>query len=236
MANFTFIPKFIPKDSSKHGTYGATRSNNNVAYGDFSKFANISGVYSIKNKITNKQYIGSTTNLQFRLGKHFSELFLHRHRTKKLQEDFDKYGYNSFEFILLEKCSKEDLLKREVEYQKSFNIEDLYNERITGVYVDPEYRKKLANASKESHKTKEYREKMSKLKTNKVAQYDLNMKLIKIWDSAIQICEELGYTRSVILSCCNGSKPHAYKFNWRYVDDNGNIVKDGYDKGRKNKI
>lgn len=74
---------------------------------------------------------------------------------------------------------------------------------------------------------------MSKLKTNKVAQYYMDGELIKIWDSAVQICENLGYTRSVILSCCNGNKPHAYSYLWRYVDDNGNIVNDGYAKGRK---
>ena len=74
---------------------------------------------------------------------------------------------------------------------------------------------------------------MSKLKTNKIAQYHFTGKLLKIWDSAIQICNELGYTRSVILNCCNRNKPHAYGFDWRYVDDNGNIVENGYLKARK---
>lgn len=73
---------------------------------------------------------------------------------------------------------------------------------------------------------------MRKLKTNRIAQYDMNMDIIKIWDSVREICSVLGYTRSVILSCCNGSKPRAYGYNWRYVDDNGNIVLDGYAKGR----
>ena len=74
---------------------------------------------------------------------------------------------------------------------------------------------------------------MSKLKSNKIAQYDLNMKVIKIWESSNEIHEVLGHTKSVILSCCNGSKPRAYGFNWRYVDDNGNIVSNGYLKARK---
>lgn len=74
---------------------------------------------------------------------------------------------------------------------------------------------------------------MSKLKSNKIAQYDLHMNVIKIWESSNEICEILGHTKSVILSCCNGSKPRAYGFNWRYVDDNGNIVSNGYLKARK---
>lgn len=235
---FIFKTKKKSDGLKRHGNYGEIRNTDNVPYGDFSKFAGISGVYSIKNKITNKQYIGSTIDVQKRFSKHFSELFLYRHRNKKLQEDFNNYGYNSFECLLLEKCSKDkqELLEKELEHQKSFILEELYNERVTGIYIDPEYRKKLQNASKASHKTPEYREKMRKLKSNKVAQYDLRMNLIKIWKSALNICEELGYTRSVILSCCNGSKPYAYGYNWRYVDDNGNIVKDGYNKGRKNKI
>lgn len=48
----------------------------------------------------------------------------------------------------------------------------------------------------------------------------------------VKICETLGYTRSVILSCCNGSKPKAYGYKWRYIDDNGNILKSGYTKAR----
>lgn len=217
-----------------HGKYGSIRNGDNVAYGDFSIYANKSGIYGIKCKITNKIYIGSSKDLQKRFSKHFSELYLNRHANKCMQEDFNKYGYDNFELIVYE-YTNENLLSKETNKQKELGVDNIYNEKISGFYITKELRQKYANASKESHKTESYRNKMRQIKSNKVAQYDLEMNLIKIWDSALQIHKELGHTKSVILCCCNGSKKRAYGYNWRYVDDNGNIVTDGYEKGRKHK-
>ena len=135
--------------------------------------------------------------------------------------------------IIIHKDKSKNLLYDEKVIQKSIGINDLYNEKISGFYITKEYRNQLANSSKSTHKTKEYRNKMSAIKTNKVAQYNLNEELIKVWDSAIQICEQCNYTRSVILSVCNGNKPRAYNYLWKYVDEHNNVVKDGYAKGRR---
>ena len=233
MPNFDFnFSNVSKKDIRLHGDYGKIYKNSNVAYGSFSKYGSFGAIYGIKSKTTNKVYVGSTKNIQLRLGKHFNELYHNRHANKKLQQDFNNYGFDDFDIIIYE-STRNDLLNKEVNIQLSIGIENLYNEKITGHYVDEEYRKRLASVSKDSHKTKEYREKMSKLKTNKIGQFSFMGELIKIWDSAIQVCEECGYTRSVILSCCNRNKPHAYGYNWRYVDDEGNIILDGYAKARK---
>lgn len=220
--------------SKSKQVYGIKRSNANIAYGEFAKYGNDCAVYGIKNNITNKVYIGSTKHIQRRLLKHFNELYHSRHRNKRLQEDFNKYGFDSFSIIIYS-TNENNLLEQEKDLQIKLGIDNIYNEKVTGYYMTDELKQMYANQDRSSHKTVEYREKMSKLKTNKVAQYTLDMQLIKIWDSAVQICETLGHTRSVILSCCNGSKPRAYGHNWRYVDDNGNIVTDGYAKARKKK-
>lgn len=225
------IINFNLKKETKVST-PTVRKGHHTYYGTFSKYGNKQAVYGIKCVDTNKIYIGSTKCIQRRLIKHFSELHLNRHRTKEMQKDYNTYGKNSFEIIIYttEKC---ELLKVEKEKQLEIGIDHLYNEKISGVWVKDEYRKQLASANKSTHKTKEYRDKMSNMKTNKIAQYYLDGELIKIWDSAIQICETLGHTRSVILSCCNGSKPKAYGYLWRYVDDYGNIISNGYAKARK---
>lgn len=229
--NFKHVSKTI-NENKVHDSYGVIRKNANVPYGTFSIYGNNRAVYGIKSKTTNKVYIGSTQHIQRRLMKHFNELFHNRHRAKQLQEDFNKYGFKDFDIIIYDTNINTNLLEKEKEIQISIGVNNIYNEKISGYWVKEEYRKQLANSSKATHKTKEYRTKMSQLKTNKIAQYHFSGKCIKIWDSAIKICEELGYTRSVILSCCNGNKPHAYGFDWRYIDDNGNIVKDGYTKAR----
>ena len=236
MPTFDFsVKKKVKNENKFYSVHKECRKGANVAYGTFSKYGSKRAVYGIKCKITNKIYIGSTKNIQLRLLKHFNELYHNRHRTKKLQEDFNKYGFDNFDIIIYDINKDTNILEKEKEIQISIGIDNIYNEKISGYWVAEEYRNKLANSSKESHKTKEYRDKISKLKTNKVAQYYFDGTFVKIWDSAIQICETLGHTRSVILSCCNGSKPHAYGYHWRYVDDNGNIVKNGYEKARKNK-
>lgn len=222
----------IKNVNKPRGTYGTIYKNHNLPYGYFAKYGNNAAVYGIKSKTTNKIYIGTTKNIQFRINKHFNELCHNRHKTKKLQEDFNKFGFEDFEIIIYDNVYSLDVEK---EKQKEVGIDNLYNEKISGFYITEEYRKQLSNTSKTTHKTAEYRNKMSKLKTNKVAQYDFNFNLIKIWDSALQICETLGHTRSVILSCCNGNKKQAYGYLWRYVDEDGNILDSGYIKARKNK-
>lgn len=230
--DFKNVNKTIRKNSSNNG-YGIIRKNAKVPYGTFSKYGNNKAVYGIKSKTTNKIYIGSTKHIQERLMKHFNELFHNRHTNKRLQIDFNKYGFSDFDIIIYDNNINTNLIEKEKEVQISIGIDNIYNEKISGYWVTEELRKIKSNTSKASHKTKEYREKMSKLKTNKIAQYHFSGTLLKIWDSAIQICNELGYTRSVILSCCNRNKPHAYGFDWRYVDDDGNIVENGYLKARK---
>ena len=213
--------------------YGKVRSNQNVKYGVFAKLHK-PGIYSIICNKTNKVYIGSSNDVQRRCIKHFSELRLNRHRCKQLQLDYNIFGYDSFSVEIIEETD-EFLLEKEKQYQINKGIENLYNEKISNYYMKEELKTVLAHNNKSSHKTDEYRTKMSKLKTNKIAKFELNGDYIETFDSAIKVCEKFNYTRSVILSACNGSKKTAYGFQWRYVDDDYNIITNGYEKARKNK-
>lgn len=206
------------------------RSNQNIVYGSLSHLDK-SGVYEISCDKSSKVYIGSSKNVQLRCLKHFSELRLNRHRCKELQKDYNQFGYDSFKVRIIEETN-EFLLEKEKQHQIDKTIDLLYNEKISGFYINEELKNIYASTDKSTHKTEAYRNKMSKLKTNKVAQFTLDGEYIKTFNSAIEICEEFGYTRSVILSACNGSKRQAYGYKWRYVDDENNIKFDGYDKAR----
>jgi len=51
-----------------------------------------------------------------------------------------------------------------------------------------------------------------------VAQYTLDGKLIKIWESLAAMSAETGYSRGNISMCCNGKyKNMLYGFSWAYV-------------------
>ena len=67
------------------------------------------GIYSIKNKITNEVYVGSSNNIKKRWNYHKNRLDSGRHDNPKLQNAWNKYGSDNFEFgIVL--CTSESLL------------------------------------------------------------------------------------------------------------------------------
>lgn len=205
------------------------READNVNYGEFSKFQK-SGIYSITNNINGLVYIGASLEINRRVMKHFSELRFNRHRTKKLQLDYNQYGYDNFTIAIVEEAS-DNLLELEVKYQLLIGIERLYNEKITGHYITEEYRNILKNTSKETHKTKNYREKMSELKTKyRVAKFDKLGNLIETFDSIeFIIITNPTYKVNVIRGVCNGSKSSYDGFLWRYIDKDNNLLKNNRD-------
>ena len=59
-------------------------------------------IYQIKNKETGKIYIGATTGFGHRRNSHKSCLRRGIHRNQALQEDYNKYGLDVFEFEVIE--------------------------------------------------------------------------------------------------------------------------------------
>jgi group I intron endonuclease len=58
-------------------------------------------VYGIKNKINNKIYVGSAEDWKTRYNWHFNALERNKHFNNHLQNSWNKYGKESFEFIIL---------------------------------------------------------------------------------------------------------------------------------------
>lgn len=209
------------------------RENDFVEYGKYSEFS-YCGIYCITCRINNIKYIGSTNDIGRRLSKHFSELRNNRHTNSRLQEDYNKYGIDSFEIECLEKTT--DLIKREIYYQLHFGIDNIYNEKISGVWMSDNLKEVYAGSSKETHKTKEYRDKMSKMKSNKICKYILLIdnqghyihKDLEVFENMEElILKYPNYKPQVIRGVCNGSKKSAYKFQWKYIDDDGNQITNG---------
>lgn len=92
----------------------------------------MTGIYSIFNIVNNKWYIGSTVkSFDFRKTQHFSDLRLNRHKNVHLQRSFNKYGENSFIFIILETINSHDCLKVEQLYLDLFKPEYNINPNAT---------------------------------------------------------------------------------------------------------
>ena len=72
------------------------------------------GVYSIFNRVNNKRYVGSASvSFKGRWNLHRCLLNLRTHGNRHLQSAWNKYGKDSFDFIILERCIPKNCITRE---------------------------------------------------------------------------------------------------------------------------
>ena len=79
----------------------------------------ISGIYKIINKVNGKYYVGSSNDVLGKYGRwyeHRSNLLKNRHSNKKLQNAWNKYGENNFEYLMIENVNENELLIVEQKY------------------------------------------------------------------------------------------------------------------------
>lgn len=82
------------------------------------------GIYCIKNNQNNKLYIGQSVNIEQRFQQHKSMLKHNRHENEHLQNSWNKYGENSFEFSVIECCTENELDDLEKKYIAAFRTMD----------------------------------------------------------------------------------------------------------------
>lgn len=88
-----------------------------------------SGIYKIYNKISGKTYIGSSENLKRRLKDHKVYLKNNIHPSTHLQNAFNKYGNDAFEYFIIEYCKVDELETKEDYWLSTISKEKRYNQR-----------------------------------------------------------------------------------------------------------
>lgn len=78
-----------------------------------------SGIYVIRLILDGRCYVGSSINIEKRWRTHKMQLFDKTHHCRYLQRSWDKYGAVNFQFIIVDRCDPESLIKRE---QMFFNL------------------------------------------------------------------------------------------------------------------
>lgn len=73
----------------------------------------VSAIYKITNKLNLKFYVGRSVNAIRRLKQHMWDLRANRHHNPKLQNSFNKYGEDSFIFLISCETPSEDLVELE---------------------------------------------------------------------------------------------------------------------------
>lgn len=122
------------------------------------------GVYIITNVSNGHRYVGSSINIYKRLYHHIWDLQKNIHTNNYLQNAWNKYGEDSFDYGILEFCNKENQFERESFYVNTLNPE--YN--LNGVNLKAinnhtkETKLKISKAIKESYNSGKLKEKLNK--------------------------------------------------------------------------
>lgn len=157
-------------------------------------------IYCIRNKINNKKYIGKTSQkggYKERWSRHKSYLKYNKHNSKNLQKDYNKYGLEIFEFIILDEFTfyDEELLERVLIDMERFYINLWNTENDIKGYNDP------------------------KAKDNKRV---LCVETGKIFNSGKDVIKKMFNGKGhfdMISKCCLGKRKSAFGYHFKYIDE-----------------
>lgn len=177
-----------------------------------------SGIYSIKCIPNGKLYIGSAKIIKRRWCQHRAALNKHHRKVSKyLQNAWDKYGEDSFEFTVLEYCLEKDLLIREnywvsrydtLNREKGFNIEDPLRRSISAetknkMSIAARNRKPMTNEQKTNLSVLNTGKNHPRCKTNKSIVLEIKERLDK-GEKVLYLSSKYGLSNGTIVSIQNG--------------------------------
>ena len=123
-----------------------------------------SGIYGVKNKINGKWYIGQSNDIQRRNAEeknHMKKGYFHSEKecNSIIVSSIKKYGYEAFEFYVIEYCPNDKLDEREMFYIQQYNSKapNGYNltdggNSIRGYKLTEKDRKKMSEIQKKLYK------------------------------------------------------------------------------------
>lgn len=176
---------------------------------------NVCGIYKLINLINGKFYIGSTKNMRRRLWKHRALLRHNKHHNPHLQNSWNKYGEDNFDYCILELCDVNCQYEREQFYINSLHPE--YN--IAEIVELPSYSEESRRKHSETRKRMFAEGLLEPTKTTTIYMYDLEGNYIKEYPSLIQASRELGIDRHLIGKNLSGenARCHEYIFKYEYT-------------------
>src|SRR5690625_3837716 len=135
-------------------------------------YKRIKGIYSVTNITTNRVYIGKSVNIKVRWSRHRYDLRDGIHWSRKMQEDYNNYGLDSFEFEIIEEVPEapntNSLDNLEINYIKEFTKDkEMYNKSLggkgnNGVVFSKETRRRMSESGKGKRLSQDTKDKISK--------------------------------------------------------------------------
>lgn len=126
----------------------------------------VSGIYKIQSlRKPDRIYVGSAINIPDRWRLHLWELDLNRHHSPKLQNHYNKYGKDDFEFTIIEPCLPAFLTAVEQKYLDDlnpfFNIAKIAGSTL-GIRRTEEFKEKQRLINTGLKRTQEHKNKIAK--------------------------------------------------------------------------
>lgn len=175
-------------------------------------------IYKLTNKINHKCYIGQTTRtVKERIAEHFSR----SSKCIKLQKAISKYGRDNFIVETIDSAQNiEELNKKESDWiHFCDSINNGYNLVCTGdnKITSQETRNRLSKAGKGRKMGDGLKEKLLKIHSVEVFQYDLEGNFIRSFSSGAVAARHLGcYDASEIGKCCKLTRRQVKNYQWRH--------------------
>lgn len=105
----------------------------------------ITGIYQIKNLITNDFYVGSSLNISKRIQTHLKALRKNKYHSRFLQRAWNKYKEENFVFEYLEQCLESEILILEQSYIDTLNPKYNVSKFATAFMKGRKHSKKTRN-------------------------------------------------------------------------------------------
>jgi group I intron endonuclease len=174
-----------------------------------------SGIYCIINLKNNKWYIGSSKNIRLRLWDHRSTLRHNNHDNPHLQNAWNKYGEEYFDYYIIERCDEQITLEREQYYLDLCKPQYNINTTTFKPPCTPETRKKQSITRKAKMATGEI-----PITHNKhIYKYDLNGNFLEEYISIRRAAAANNMCPSQIFHMLNGQHKQGGGFLWSYTKE-----------------
>ena len=174
---------------------------------------NVYYIYSFRNKINGKSYIGSTNNLENRKRQHYANS-INDNSDKyyyPLYCAFRKYGIDNFEFLVLEEVEDKDLLLE----RESYLIQSKETLSPKGYNQTLETFSPMRDSDISDKVAKTKREKYGK----EVVEINKKGEIVSRWKSIVECAEQTGLDRFKISAVCNGSRHTTGGRIFRFIEN-----------------
>lgn len=168
------------------------------------------GIYKIS--CNEHSYIGSSINIYYRLKRHISDLLKNKHANKYMQNAFNKYGKDSFNFEVIEECNRVVLIKIEAHYIKSMAPDLNFIQNPVAVMHSNETLLKISTTLKEAYASKRIKNPISRT----VHQYNITGFYLKSYESCAEAEKQLNLPKGKVSKVASGKGFSCRDYRWSY--------------------